>query len=181
MRVFIGCSASDAVPQKYKDLTVEISSMLARKGHKLVFGGSSKGMMGKAFFAFRYEEAKVKGVAIAEDADEVEAMELDRTEIVSTTFDRTRELFESSEVILMLPGGIGSLAEMFSMIDEVRSKRIEKPIIIFNFNSFYTPLLNYLTKLYENNFVSKMDLKMFEVVKDIKNLEKYIEKLESER
>ena len=178
MRIFIGCSGKDAVNSEYKVLASDVSTMLAKRGDKLVFGGSECGMMGKCYFTFRYEGARVKAIADITDAKEVEALDLDASEITLNTFKRTEMIFESSEVILILPGGLGTFREFLSMLDEKRTKNLDKPIILFNYNKYYTPLLNFLTKSYEENFISKRDLKLFDVVSDIKSLEMYLNNLE---
>ena len=178
MRIFIGCSAKDAVNSEYKVLASDVSTMLAKRGDKLVFGGSECGMMGKCYFTFRYEGSRVKAIADITDAKEVEALDLDASEITLNTFKRTEMIFESSEVILILPGGIGTFREFLSMLDEKRTKNLDKPIILFNYNKYYTPLLNFLTKCYEGNFISKRDLKLFDVVSDVKSLEMYLNNLE---
>ena len=178
MRVFIGCSAKDAVNSEYKVLASDVSTMLAKRGDKLVFGGSECGMMGKCYFTFRYEGSRVKAIADITDAKEVEALDLDASEITLNTFKRTEMIFESSEVILILPGGIGAFREFLSMLDEKRTKNLDKPIILFNYKKYYTPLLNFLTKCYEGNFISKRDLKLFDVVSDVKSLEMYLNNLE---
>lgn len=178
MRVFIGCSAKDAVPAKYKELASNVSTMLAQRGDKLIFGGTETGMMGKCYFTFRYEGSRVKAIADITDAETVDAMDLDASEITLNTFKRTEAIFESSEIILLLPGGIGTYSEFLAMLDEKRTKGYDKPIILFNFDKFYTPLLNFFTKAYEENMISKRDLKMFDVVSDVKSLELYLNNLE---
>ena len=178
MRIFIGCSAKDSIPLDYKELASLVSTMLAKRGDKLVFGGFEGGMMGKCYYTFRYEGARVKAIADITDAKEVEALDLDASEITLNTFKRTEMIFDSSEVILLLPGGLGTLREFFSMLDEKRTKGYDKPIILFNYKKYYSPLLNVLTKYYEDNFVSKKDLRLFDVVSDIKSLEMYLNNLE---
>lgn len=178
MRIFIGCSAKDTVPLEYKVLASDVSTMLAKRGDKLVFGGFEGGMMGKCYYTFRYEGARVKAIADVTDAEMVDGLDLDASEITLNTFKRSEALFESSEVILLLPGGIGTFREFFSMIDEKRTKGYDKPIILFNYNKFYSPLLNVLTKGYEEKFISKKDLRLFDVVSDIKSLEMYLNNLE---
>lgn len=178
MRVFIGCSSKDAVPVKYKELASNVSTMLAQRGDKLVFGGTENGMMGKCYFTFRYEGSRVKAIADITDAKKVDAMDLDASEITLNTFKRSEAIFESSEIILILPGGLGTFREFLDMLDEKRTKGYDKPIILFNYEKYYTPLLNFFTKAYEDNMISKGDLKMFDVVSDVKSLELYLNNIE---
>ena len=59
MRVFIGCSSYNSINLKYKELAQNVSELLARRGDKLVFGGTDAGMMSKCFQTFRYYGCKV--------------------------------------------------------------------------------------------------------------------------
>lgn len=177
MRVFIACSASDNAKLEYRTLASEVSTNLAKNGHKLVFGGADTGMMGKCYMTFKYEGAKTKAVAEIHDAELVKELEVDAYEITPTTFERTKELFNSSELVLILPGGLGTFAEFFSILDEKRQKGLDTPIVLFNYDNFYTPLLNFMKKCHEENLISERDLKQFGIVTDTKSLELYINSL----
>lgn len=177
MRVFIGCSASDNIDTKYKELATNLTTYLAKNNHKLVFGGSDSGMMGKCYYTFKYEGGKIKAVVEIHDKEVLDYIEVDAYEATTSTFDRTKLLFESSDLVIILPGGIGTYAEFFSMLDEVRQKKLNKNIILFNYENFYTPLLNFLKNTYGEGFIDEKVLKMFNVVNDLKSLEKYIEDL----
>lgn len=178
MRVLIIGSKSDQVNKKYRDITMDLCTRLAKLDHKMVFNGYTSGLLGNAFMVFKYEGKKTKAIADLNQADEVSDLELDKFDIVRTTFERTKGLFESSELVLVLPGGLGTLAELFSIIEEKRTKKKDIPIIIFNYDNYYTSLLNVLTKMYEEHFVSYEDLKLFNIVNDINMLEKYLKKIE---
>ena len=170
MRVFVACSARDAVGSEFKEIASEVATYLAKEGHKLVFGGMDQGMMGKIFMTYKYEGGKTKGIASVEDAEIMESLELDATDIAANTFERTKKLYDAAEIVLILPGGIGTLAEFFSMVDYYRTGRLRKPIILFNYDDFYTPLLSYLKELYDARFIAKDDLKSFNIVKDVSGL-----------
>ena len=178
MRVLIIGSKSDQVNKKYRDITMDLCTRLAKLDHKMVFNGYTSGLLGNAFMVFKYEGKKTKAVADLDMADEVSDLELDKFDIVRNTFDRTKGLYESSELVLILPGGLGTLAELFSIIEEKRTRKKELPIIIFNYDNYYTPLLNVLTKMYEEHFITNNDLKLFDIVSDIDMLERYLKKLE---
>ena len=181
MRIFIGCSYSANVPLKYRELSSSIASFLAKDKHKLVFGGGSSGMIEKCFMTFKYEGAKTKAILDVTDAKNLEFLEVDANEVTISTFRRTEEIFKSSEIILILPGGIGTLAELFSFIDAKRTKKVNIPIILYNYDHYYDNLLKFLKNAYEDSIISSKDIKLFDVVTDIKSLEKYIKSLEKEK
>jgi len=181
MKVFIACSAGTALAKEYYELACNVSELFARRGHKLVFGGSDKGMMGKCYMTFRYEESKVKAIATVQDSEELEHMDVDASEVVPKTFDRTKRLYEIADIVVVLPGGIGTLAEFVSMIDYKRCSSYEKkPIILFNYNDYYTPIINMLKGMYESKFCVKEDLKEFDIINDLKGLEIELDRLEGE-
>lgn len=177
MRVFIGCSASN-VDKKYKDLAVDVSTVLAKRGHKLVFGGFDQGMMESCYLTFRYEGSKVKGIAHLRDIEALKRMELDAHEILNTTFERSKALYESSELLVILPGGIGTLQEFFTMLDEIRTTNSSKKIILYDFDGFYKPMLKFLENLHKERFVSESDLKLINIVRDINSLNKCLDLIE---
>lgn len=180
MKVFVACSGVDNVPCDYRDLASEVATMLARNNHKLVFGGVDTGMMGKCYMAYKYEGGKVKAVVELHDAENLEMLELDAYEVKPTVFERTKELYNSSDVVIFLPGGLGTYGEIFSMLDEKRQKKQDKKIILFNYNHFYTPLLRFLSDVYKEGFVNKSDLQLLDIVTDVKSLELFLRGLEKE-
>ncbi len=181
MKVFIACSARNSLAKEYYELACNVSEAFAKRGYKLVFGGFDKGMMEKCYMTFKYEESKVKAVATVQDEEYIEVLDLDAKEIVPKTFDRTKRLYEIADIVVILPGGIGTLAEFTSMVDYRRCTAYEKkPIILFNYNNYYEPIINMLKGMYESSFCSKEDLKEFDIVNDIKSLNYYLDKLEKE-
>jgi len=181
MKVFIACSANNSLAKEYYELACNVSEIFAKRGHKLVFGGFDKGMMEKCYMTFKYNDSRVKAVATIQDEDATEALDVDAKEIVAKTFDRTKRLYEIADIVVILPGGIGTLAEFTSMVDYARCTTYEKkPIILFNYNNYYTPIINMLKGMYESNFCSKEDLKSFDIVTDLKGLEIELDKIEGE-
>ena len=128
MRIFVGCSTSSVVPIKYRDLASEIATMLTRNNHKLVFGGPQSGMMGKCYMTFKYEEAKTKAVLDISEVSVLEDVEVDASKVSPSTFQKRENIYVSSELILILPGEIGTLAELFSIMDEKIKKHSTIPL-----------------------------------------------------
>ena len=176
MRVFVGCSAKDTLKRKYDKLASDVATILAKRGSKLVFGGVDSGMMGKCYMTFRYEGLPTMGIADLTDAEYLKNIEVDAYEVTPTTFRRTEEIFKNSDMMVLLPGGIGTLAEIFTMIDEIRTRKVNKPFIIFNKDNYYKPLLEFIKSSYSEGFISESDLKLIDVVSDLKTFDRLIEK-----
>ena len=73
------------------------------------------------------------------------------TVLLDTTFDRTKKLYEESDIICVLPGGSGSMAEIFSFVEEARTQLV-KPIILINEDNFFDLILKHMHKLIQEGF-----------------------------
>lgn len=177
MRVFIGCSAYDSIALKYKDLACSVSEVLAKRGDKLVFGGSDTGMMYKCYQTFRYHNSKIKAINDIKWIDILKEMEYDREEITPTTFERCKNLYLSSELIVILPGGIGTLSELMGMVEEKRTRGDNIDIIVFNLDGFYDDYFSLMKKLREEGFVHE-DEDIMKLVKVVKTMDEFIKVIE---
>ncbi len=180
MRAFIGCSAKDGILNIYKELASNVSTILARKGYKLVYGGGSSGMMGTCYMTYKYEGQKVKGIYDVGDTKYAEGLEHDAMDVVPNTFDRTKSLYQHADIVVILPGGFGTLAELFSMIIEKQVRLDEKKIVLFNYNKYYDNLLYFFKDMMDERFINEETLQQFDIVTNLKDFEDYINKIETE-
>lgn len=176
MRVFIGCSSYNSINPKYKSLAQEVSEIFAKRGDKLVFGGSDTGMMSKCLQTFRYYGCRVKAVSDVKYIDDLKGMEYDREVVTPTTFERAKELYLSSELIVFLPGGLGTMQEIFGMIEEKRTREDKKNIILFNYEGYYNNILNQIKKEIDEGFISNDLSKLIIVVSTIDEFKNLIER-----
>jgi len=178
MRVFIGSSGKDGILNIYKELASSVSTILARKGYKLVYGGGSSGMMGTCYMTYKYEGSKVKGIYDVSETKYSEELELDAMDVLPNTCARTHSLYQHADLIVILPGGFGTLAELFSMIIEKQTRMDDKKIVLFNYNKYYDNLLYQFKDMLDERFINEESLNQFDIVTNIKDFEEYINKLE---
>lgn len=181
MRVFMGMSTSTRVPIKYRDLASEVATMLTHNGHKLVFGGAIDGMLGKCYMTFKYEEAKTKAVLDISEVSVLEDVDVDASHVAPSTFQKRENIYISSEIILILPGEISTLAELFSIMDEKIKKHKGIPVVLFNYDNFYTPLLEFLKGMESEGFINESHLETIDVITDVKSLEMYLRRKNEEK
>lgn len=177
MKVFICCGASDEVDKKYGIMASSVSTSLARMGYKLLYGGADTGMMGKCYMTFKYEGQKVKAITDLKYAHMLENLEVDASEVKKNTFDRTSALYQEADVVLILPGGIGTLAELFSILEETRTRNNDKQIVLYNFDNYYLGVLSILREMHEKKFIKKEVIKLINVINEEKTLIKYFDEL----
>ena len=155
MNLFIGCGASTKIDEVYINDCSDLIKKIAKIPEvDLVYGAYNRGLMGLCYAEFKKNEKKITGVITKyhddRDGDEVVG---DNKKVTLTTTERFDEIYGNSDTILILPGGLGVLAELFSAIEE-SSIGNNKKIIVYNCNYFYTPIIRELFHLYEEGFIS---------------------------
>lgn len=80
-------------------------------------------------------------------------------------------MFLNSDFIVCLPGGVGTYSELLCYIEEKRSNDNDKPIIIYDENEFYTPVIKILKELVQEKFVDANIFDMFSIVRNKNELE----------
>jgi uncharacterized protein (TIGR00730 family) len=152
MRICVFCSSSGRINARYLELAEQAGAELARRGHTLVSGGATVSCMGAVARAAREGGARTVGV-IPRALVEVEIAD-DDAELVVTDDMRSRkaEMDRRSDAFLVLPGGLGTLEELF----EIWTSRVlgmhEKPIAILDPHGLYEPLRDLMKHLLEEGF-----------------------------
>ena len=129
------CIASSSSVQNgsYIAIAKSYTECLMELDIELVCGGVSTSMMKEVYQTFvEYD----KNVTCYTLACYNESKICENTILLDTTFDRTKKLYEESDMICILPGGSGSLAEIFSFVEEARTQT-SKPIILINEDNFF--------------------------------------------
>lgn len=153
MKLFIGCSCYDDISSKYMDDCKKLLDELFKNGHDLVFGACGKGIMGLSYKAAKENNREIIGIypyVYKEDADKVPCIQIP----VKTVNERTNMIIDKSDVLVFLPGGIGTLYELFTSLESKRGSEHKKPIIIYNSCGYFDGLLTYIDKITEDGFVT---------------------------
>ena len=176
MRIFIGCSSEIVDDQYLENSRKLVQKIAAMEDVDLAFGAYNHGMMGEVYHAFLKQHKDILGVTVDLYKKQLTELECDNSIVVETTMEREKELYNHSDVILFLPGGLGTYAEIFSMLEEHRTKMDDKKIILFNDGFFYTPLLERLDYLYREHFSSKNVDELIDIEIDLEEIIKKIQK-----
>lgn len=175
MNVFIASSASKTIDEKYLDIAKETSEYLASKGLDLVFGGASFSMMGECFKKFIEYDRNVEAFTVEMYKNDLEALKGANCHLVDDTLVRFKEMYDLSDIILILPGGIGTLAELASALEEYRSNKEHKLIMIYNKDGFYSKIFEWMNQNINEGFLSQTLNNDFKVVEDLDSLKMYVE------
>lgn len=155
MKICVYCSSSKSLNERYYRLGRGFGRSLARRGHDLVYGGYGSGIMGEV--ARGVEESGGKITAVIPDIfDSPQFLYGGCHDVVRTADLRERKaaMERLSDGFAVLPGGIGTLDELF----EVRCLQIlgelHKPLGILNAFGFYAPLAEMMEKCGEEGFLN---------------------------
>lgn len=153
-RVCVYCGSSPGTEAAFVEVARSLGTTLARRGLGLVYGGANRGTMGILADAALAEGGEVLGVIPhGLVALEVAHEGLTRLDIVETLHERKARMTELCDAFVCLPGGHGTLDELFEAITWLQLGIHHKPIGVVNVDGFYTNLLSHLDHASEMGFI----------------------------
>jgi len=145
MNICVFCSANDDLEPEYYRLTEELGRWIGSAGHQLVFGGCRLGLMECVAKAVKEAGGRTVGVipTIVERGGRV-SDNCDVRLMCSDLTGRKALMMERSDVFIALPGGIGTLDEVFSVLAMSSIGYHKKPVLLYDMHGFWQPLLRML-------------------------------------
>jgi uncharacterized protein (TIGR00730 family) len=154
MNICVYCSSAETIDQSYIELASAVGMRLAADGHGLVSGGGRVSMMGAVARAARAGGAHTVGVIPAHLVPlEVADTDADELVVVETMRERKRIMDDRSDAFLALPGGLGTLEELFEVWTASSLGMHAKPVAVLDPDGFFDPLWKYLDDLLTRGFV----------------------------
>ena len=152
--VCVYCSSSERIEAGYLRLAADLGARLAAAGYDIVSGGGRVSMMGAVARAARAAGAHTIGVIPAHLVPyEVADTDADDLVVVDTMRERKRIMDDRSDAFVALPGGIGTLEELFEIWTSRSLGMHDKPVLVLDPDGFYGPLRDYLNTLRDKGFV----------------------------
>jgi len=146
-------SSSGALPALERDAQ-RLGQRIGAAGHGLVYGGAAVGLMGALANAALAADAPVVGVLPETLGDrEVAHPGLTRLEIVPSMHLRKARMAELADGFIALPGGLGTLEELFEMLTWAQLGLHDKPITLLNSGGYFDALLTFLDQAVRDGFV----------------------------
>jgi len=170
-RLCVYCGSSGMVDERYRAAASELGTRLAAAGIELVYGGGRVGLMGLLADAALASGGGVTGIIPVRLA-EAELAHLGATEliVVDSMHDRKREMVERSDAFAVLPGGIGTLDEMFEILSWKQLKLHAKPIFLVDIAGYWGPLRAVLDHVVTEGFARPEAHHLLQVVSTVAEL-----------
>jgi uncharacterized protein (TIGR00730 family) len=153
----------------------QLGHTLAEKNITLIYGGGNKGIMGAVANAVLEKSGKVIGI-IPQVLMEWEHHHQGITEliVVDNMHTRKRMLYEKCDAAIILPGGFGTLDELFEMLTWNQLSIHNKQIFILNTANFYTHLLAHAKMMQEENFLYDAIEERITIITSPKEIEAFL-------
>ena len=180
MKIFVGCSASENIPNKYRRDCNVLLDELFKRNNDLVFGACNSGIMSDAYMSALNHGRGVVGICPEAYIDDFNDLKCTEEIITKNVNERTDGLIRESEVLLFLPGGFGSVYELFTAIESKRCHEHNRNIIIYNSEGFYDELLAFIEKIYEEKFAKEYVKDYYCVCNDKDEVLAFINKIKSD-
>ena len=153
-RICVFCGSSPGSIPEYVQAAQQLGVLLARKKIGLVFGGGKVGLMGRLAQAALDNGAEVIGVIPRELHEKrIAFSELSDLRVVGTMHERKALMAELADGFMALPGGLGTLEEIFEILTWAQLGLHGKPCGLLNVGDFYTPLLAFLDQVVARGFL----------------------------
>lgn len=166
--ICVYCGASEQADGIYKDAAVQLGNLIGSNNFSLVYGSGRLGLMGIIASSVLKNGGKVVGFT-TEHLDEREGAHPDLTElyIVDSMHTRKLKMSELADAFVILPGGFGTLDELFEIITWRQLNLHQKPIIILNINGYWGPLVNLMEQVVGNKFARQEHLDFITVLDSV--------------
>jgi uncharacterized protein (TIGR00730 family) len=154
--IAVFCASANGVDPCYRVMAEELGAALGARNIGLVYGGATVGLMQAVADAALANGGRVVGV-IPEVLVEMEVAHRGCTElhVVDTMHTRKAKMAELADAFLVLPGGFGTLEEVFEVLAWQTLKLHAKPILLLNTNGFYDKLLEFLDHAVEQGMLKR--------------------------
>ena len=158
----------------FEEQTRELGKILAEKNIKIIYGGGNKGLMGAVANSALENKGSVIGIipTLLKEQEHLHET-LTETHVVDTMHDRKKMLYEKCDAAIILPGGYGTLDEVFEMLTWNQLKIHSKKIFFLNSAGFYDHLIAHIARMHDEGFLYNNPLEQMTVISDPAELSKY--------
>ena len=176
-KICVFCASKEGTNEEFQKLAKELGAKIAKKGLGLIYGGAQVGLMGQVADAALQNQGEVIGVIPESLADREIAHPRVNSLIVTTDMhERKRTMYDLADAFIALPGGMGTLEEVFEAATWTKlgmhRNGIYKPVVLLDNGEFWQDMIRFLDFQVATGFVSQ---KSREIVCSAYTVDKAIE------
>lgn len=175
MNITVFCGSKFGANPAFKEAARELGQWIGQKGHRLVYGGATNGLMGVLADSCLQAGGQVIGI-VPDDIKNFEDWHPDLSQLIEVKdlTERKFRMAQEGHAFIALPGGPGTLEEIVDMISWSRVKLHNKPCILYNVDGYYDLLVSFLDQMVQAEFISQNDLSLVHSVENLGELETFL-------
>lgn len=178
MKICVFCSANSDIDREYFRLTRELGLWAAQSGHQVVFGGTDQGLMDCLAEAVVDAGGTTIGVVPQKVEERGRVSRRLSVHIPCCDLSDRKELMACrSDVFIALPGGIGTLDEVFSVAASASIGYHHKRVILYNMNGFWNSLIALLNDLQNRGLMRAPWTELIRVAGSLEEIKKEIDRI----
>ena len=163
--IAVFCASSAKVPDCYFDMARRVAAALVEAGYGIIYGGGGVGLMGAVADEALRHNGEITGIIPRFMVDEEwQHKDVEDMIHVESMHQRKELMVRKSSGILALPGGIGTLEELFEVMSLKKLGQYPHPIVVFNMYGYYDGLLQMTRKMVEEKFMRPIHSKLWSMV-----------------
>ena len=173
MKICVFCSANGQIDPDFFSAAEELGRWAAEKGHTIVYGGVNQGLM-EAIGRTAHEAGGLT-IGVIPTIVEKSGRRSDYVDIdipCDNLSDRKQLMMDQAELFVALPGGIGTLDEIFTVAASATIGYHQKPVVLFNIKGFWNPLIQLLDNLKAQGMVRGDWQQYIKVANSLEELER---------
>ena len=162
--VCVYCASSSKINPRYFEAARETGRLLAQNGMRCVCGAGNQGLMGTLADSVLKNGGEVLGVIPRFMIDEGWCHKgLTETIVTADMHERKERMAQEADAVIALPGGCGTMEELFEIIAWKQLGLFLNPIVILNIDGYYNPLIEMLHNAIGENFMRQEHARMWQV------------------
>ncbi|MFM7017146.1 MAG: TIGR00730 family Rossman fold protein [Bacteroidota bacterium] len=169
--LLVFCGSKEGVNPQYKEQAFLFGQYLAEQQIKVVYGGAMIGVMGAVADGVLSKGGEITGVIPKFlSVKEIIHENLTTTHVVNSMHERKLMMSEMCDAIVALPGGYGTLDELFEILTWAQLGLHQKPVGILNTEGYYDGLITFINSMRENGFVAPVHQHILQMESDFHKL-----------
>lgn len=176
MKICVYCGSKEGLNPYYKEIASQVGERIAARGATILCGGTASGLMGIVAESALAKGGQVVGVL------ELTLMRLGEKahpgltslHLVENPLERKQKMSIMASRFLLLPGGMGSIEELFDVWSEVRLQMHHKPIALFNMAGYFDGLLSFIDHMIAEGFLDASYKKLLQIIESFDDLEEFL-------
>ncbi len=175
MKICIFCSANTDIDPDFFQMTAELGRWIGENGHTLVYGGVNQGLMECVAMAVHEASGRTIGVipTLVEKSGRI-SPSVDVEMFCDNLSDRKQLMQDYADIFIALPGGIGTLDEVFTIVASSIIGYHSKRVILYNMKGFWDSLITLLDNLQTKGFTRKNWRAQIEVANSLKDIQQFL-------